>query len=195
MIATLDEWVLRTACQQFAQWQRHLNGELPLTLHVNVSGKTIARADFSDMVIRTIAAAGVTKTSVQLEITESALISDTDSVATMLWHLRAAGIRMSLDDFGTGYASLTYLRQFPIETIKIDRAFLPDAVPVAQPDLTQAIVVLAHHLGIEVIAEGAETAEQLAYVHALSCDYVQGHAVSRPLPAEDVPAWFLAASA
>jgi len=194
MVAALDEWVLRTACQQFAQWQRHLPHELPLTLHVNVSGKTIARADFSDMVMRTIAATGVTRTSVQLEITESALITHTDSVATMLWQLRAAGIRMSLDDFGTGYASLTYLRQFPIETIKIDGAFLPDAVPVAQPDLTQAIVALAHHLGIEVIAEGAETAEQLAYVHALSCDYVQGHAVSRPLPAEDVPAWFLAAS-
>src|SRR6185436_12397681 len=117
----------------------------------------------------------------QLEITESAVIENTKTVTEMILQLRSLGIRLSMDDFGTGYSSLSYLHNFPIQTLKIDRSFISNKGKVGDNEIVRTIIMLARNLGLDVVAEGVETKEQLAYLRALDCEYAQGFFFAHPL--------------
>jgi EAL domain-containing protein (putative c-di-GMP-specific phosphodiesterase class I) len=122
----------------------------------------------------------------QLEITESAVIENTKTVTEMILQLRSLGIRLSMDDFGTGYSSLSYLHNFPIHTLKIDRSFISNNGEAGDNEIVRTIIMLARNLGLDVVAEGVETKEQLAYLQALDCEYAQGFLFFKPLDSRAV---------
>jgi diguanylate cyclase (GGDEF)-like protein len=176
LIDALGERIVRAACHQVADW-RQLAPDLVLS--VNLSASQVAPGS-----ARTVAAAlgdaGLPGDALWLELTEGLLLEDSDGTIEILQALRALGVRLALDDFGTGYSSLSYLRRYPIDVLKIDRAFVADRALLA------AIAGMARALGLAIVAEGVENAGQLAYVAELDCDYVQGFFLARPLPAERV---------
>lgn len=183
MIGELGEWVLRTACEQNRLWQTL--GLPPLRMAVNLSVGQFQYTNLVETVRQTLMETGLEGTWLELEITESIIIQDTEKVIEMLLELKALGIEISIDDFGTGYSSLRYLQRLPIDTLKIDRSFVkdlhsPDAEEAA---ITRAIILLAHSLDLHVIAEGVETQVQLDFLRDEDCDAMQGYLFSRPLPA------------
>ncbi|WNC91083.1 EAL domain-containing protein [Paraburkholderia sp. FT54] len=181
LIVEIGDFVLARACQQVAQWRRTLAPELIVA--VNLSPR-----QFNDGLVerieRCLAQSGLEPTALELEITERLLMSDSETVLPMLSALNAMGVRISVDDFGTGYSSLSYLKRFPLHNLKIDRSFvagLPDHRDSIA--ITQAVVAMAHSLGMNVTAEGVETAEQAAFLRAIDCDKQQGYLYSRPVGA------------
>jgi diguanylate cyclase (GGDEF)-like protein/PAS domain S-box-containing protein len=183
LIAELGRWVLREACQQVAAWQRHL--DTPLGLCVNVSGRQIADPGFPREVARVMRESGLRPGTLGLEITETLLIEDAESAMTVLDALAKQDLRLVLDDFGTGYSSLSYLKRFPLDALKVDRSFIAGLGTDADDSaIVEAIVTLAHTLGLDVVAEGVETVEQMEQVRQLACPHAQGYLLSRPLPAE-----------
>jgi len=181
LIVEIGDWVLTRACEQVAQWRRTLAPDLIVA--VNLSPR-----QFNDGLVarieRCLARSGLEPAALELEITERLLMSDTDTVLPMLNALTALGVRISVDDFGTGYSSLSYLKRFPLHNLKIDRSFvagLPDHRDSIA--ITQAVVAMAHSLGMNVTAEGVETAEQAAFLRAIKCDKQQGYFYSRPVGA------------
>jgi diguanylate cyclase (GGDEF)-like protein len=174
LIDALGERILRAACQQAAEW-RELAPDLMLS--VNLSAHQVAPG-----IARTVAQAlgdsGLPGDALWLELTEGLLLEDSDGTIEILESLRRLGVRLALDDFGTGYSSLSYLRRYPIDVLKIDRAFISDRALLA------AIAGMARALGLDIVAEGVENAGQLAYVTELDCDYVQGYFFARPLHPE-----------
>jgi diguanylate cyclase (GGDEF)-like protein len=183
LMVPLGEWVLRTACAQHRRWQQA--GFPQLSMSVNLSLRQFRQSNLPGMVEQVIAETGVDPTCLELELTESAVMMNTENAVTTLRKLRALGIRIAIDDFGTGYSSLNYLKNLPIDTLKIDRSFMRDAAtnPV-DAAIVQAIITLAHSLNLKVKAEGIETQEQLDFLRQLRCDEIQGYLLSRPLPAE-----------
>jgi diguanylate cyclase (GGDEF)-like protein len=183
LMVPLGEWVLRTACAQNRAWQQA--GLTKLSMSVNLSLRQFRQINLTGMVEQVIKETGVDPTSLELELTESAVMMNTESAVTTLRKLRTLGIRIAIDDFGTGYSSLNYLKNLPIDTLKIDRSFVRDAAtnPV-DAAIVQAIITLAHSLNLKVKAEGIETQEQLDFLRHLRCDEIQGYLLSRPLPAE-----------
>jgi diguanylate cyclase (GGDEF)-like protein len=183
LMVPLGEWVLRTACAQNRAWQQA--GFPKLSMSVNLSLRQFRQINLTGMVDQVIKETGVDPTCLELELTESAVMMNTESAVTTLRKLRALGIRIAIDDFGTGYSSLNYLKNLPIDTLKIDRSFVRDAAtnPV-DAAIVQAIITLAHSLKLKVKAEGIETQEQLDFLRQLRCDEIQGYLLSRPLPAE-----------
>jgi EAL domain-containing protein (putative c-di-GMP-specific phosphodiesterase class I) len=158
-------------------------------MSVNLSVRQFRHQDMAGNVSRALAAAGLDPRHLNLEITESILLEE-QSVIDALHELDALGVQFSIDDFGTGYSSLSYLRRFPIDTLKIDRSFVTD-IP-GNTDATaiaQAIIAMARSLGLRVVAEGVETAEQLAFLHGHGCDAMQGYFFSKPLPADELSVW------
>lgn len=153
---------------------------------VNVSPVELASATYADRVLSVLARHGVTGASLVLEITEGTVMDNDVSVAESLGRLRAAGVLISVDDFGTGYSSLARLRTLPIDSLKIDKAFVRELTPNQPAPFISAILAMAHSLQLRVVAEGVETPEQLATLRAHGCDLVQGYLVSRPLPADAV---------
>ena len=152
---------------------------------MNVSGRQLLQPDFPETVAAVLAASDVPPESLTLEITESMLMKDSDSSFETLTALKALGVRISIDDFGTGYSSLGYLRHMPVDDIKIDRSFTARLAEDPQTTaIVAAIVQLAHTLGIEVVAEGVETHEQLAVLRRLGVDHAQGYLFGRPVPAD-----------
>ncbi|MDJ0860695.1 MAG: EAL domain-containing protein [Gammaproteobacteria bacterium] len=188
VIVRLGEWVLRQACDRFAHWQS-LGLSLP-RFSVNLSPRQFRQSEFVSRVSRILDESFLEPASLELEVTESSIIHDPEIAVAMLQDLKRLGVRVAMDDFGTGYSSLRYLRELPIDVVKIDKSFVGD-IPV-DPDnveIVTAIIAMAKGLKMEVIAEGVETAEQLAALKALGCDKVQGRICSRPLSEEEFLRW------
>ncbi len=181
LIIPLGRWVLWEACRQTKLWQEEFPGFESLTLSVNYSGKQFMQSDVIEQIKVILEETGFNPYLLQLEITESAVIENTKTITEMILQLRNLGIRLSMDDFGTGYSSLSYLHNFPIHTLKIDRSFISNKGEVGDNEIVRTIIMLARNLGLDVVAEGVETTEQLAYLQALDCEYAQGFLFSKPL--------------
>ncbi len=182
LIIPIGRWVVREACRQVRTWQ-DTAGLRGLRIALNVSARQFRDPNFLSDVMEILDETGVDPRSLELEITEGTLMSDTQSARAVLDALKRIGIRIALDDFGTGYSSLGYLRQFSFDTLKVDRSFVTDLlVDDGCAAITSAIVVMANRLRLDVVAEGVETEGQLEYLRALGCGQVQGYFFSRPLP-------------
>jgi diguanylate cyclase (GGDEF)-like protein/PAS domain S-box-containing protein len=189
LVIEIDRWVLREACRQLQDWHARYPKSRPLSVSVNLSCKQFTQPDLAHAVESALTATGLQGDSLGLEITESALMESTDSANLTLEDIRRGGARLCLDDFGTGYSSLSYLHKYPIDTLKIDRSFIAAMKTDGEGlEIVRTIVSLAQNLDIHVIAEGVETAEQLAALKALRCEYAQGFAFSRPVPREEAEA-------
>jgi diguanylate cyclase (GGDEF)-like protein/PAS domain S-box-containing protein len=180
MIVPIGRWVLGEACRQ----TRRMIDEFgrPIRVSVNVSARQLAQPVFVDEVRAALHASGLAPSCLELELTESALIEDVDRTAGMLHELRALGVKLAVDDFGTGYSGLAYLRRFPVDVLKLDRSFVMEGDALGAFDFIKAFVDMAHALRMSVVAEGVETDEVLAFLHAVSCDEVQGYLLARPMP-------------
>lgn len=184
IIVPVGDWVLRTACAQLRRWRTALPS---LRLQVNVSARQLGHPGFMDSVKRTLQETEVDPAGVTLELTENVLMDNSRQASDVLTVLRAMGVQLSVDDFGTGYSSLAYLKRFPVDTLKIDKSFVADIAEGSDgAAIVGAVINLAHDLRLKVTAEGVETPEQLAFLRANGCDYVQGFLFSRPLAPEKV---------
>jgi diguanylate cyclase (GGDEF)-like protein/PAS domain S-box-containing protein len=184
LINAIGEWVLRETCLQGMRW---IKAGLPfLTLAVNLSPHQFMRGNIAELVSKVLAETGFPAGRLELELTESALMEQEEAAVKMLHLLRAQDIRLAIDDFGTGYSSLAYLKRFPLDILKIDKSFVDD-IPFHQDDMEIAatIIAMGHTLGFKVLAEGVETAEQLAFLQAKGCDMYQGYLTSPAVPAEE----------
>ncbi|WP_159808398.1 bifunctional diguanylate cyclase/phosphodiesterase [Cellulomonas citrea] len=182
---SLGRWVVEEACRQLAVWQQLPRDGRPLVMAVNVTGRQLEDAARSGSVLA--AASTLQPQSLCLEVTERMLLDAADSVVADLEGLAAAGIRLAIDDFGTGYSSLTYLQRFPVHALKIDRSFVSGLGANARDDaIVASVVALGATLGLEVVAEGIETADQLQALSALGCPAGQGFLLARPMPAEEM---------
>ncbi|WP_241970820.1 EAL domain-containing protein [Brevibacillus sp. Leaf182] len=184
LIVPIGEWVLRTACKQNKQWQEQ--GLMPLRVAVNLSARQFLKQDFTQMIAEILDQTGLAPEYLELELTESSMI-DVQRATQALKELKQLGVHVAIDDFGTGYSSLYYLKEFPLNRLKIDRSFVRDMIK--QPSnqaIVSTIISMAHHLQLHVIAEGVETKEELAFLQEHLCEEVQGYLFSRPLPSEDV---------
>lgn len=182
LILPIGEWVLRTACRQNRKWQTQ--GFSPICVGVNVSARQFQEQPLAKIIQEILAATGLAAKYLDLELTESSIMSNTPATIEVLTKLKAMDVTISIDDFGTGFSSLSYLKRLPIDTLKIDQSFIRDVT--TDPDdaaLVMAIVTLGHNLRLQVVAEGVETEEQLKFLHLLRCDEVQGYFFSKPLPA------------
>jgi diguanylate cyclase (GGDEF)-like protein/PAS domain S-box-containing protein len=188
LIVPIGEWVLRTACAQQRHWCDA--GYEPVVVSVNLSSYQIRAQRFAELLSHVLQETGVDPRHVELEITESALMRYEDVSIRTLAELKQIGVRLALDDFGTGYSSLAYLKRFPIDSLKIDRDFVRDVC--SDPDdaaITRAIVAMAQTLGLYVVAEGVETAEQAAFLAGIGCDGMQGFHIGAPVPAHEAVAY------
>ena len=180
-ILELGEWVLNEACLQAARWHR---GGRDLTIAVNVSAAQFD-ADLVDVVEHALSHSGIDPTRLELEVTESSLMTSASDAVELIRELKKTGLKIAIDDFGTGYSSLGQLRRLPIDVLKIDRSFVADVTSNADDaSLIMGIVSLAHNLNLKVVAEGVESAEQLRFLKLLKCDEWQGFLASRAVPAE-----------
>jgi EAL domain-containing protein (putative c-di-GMP-specific phosphodiesterase class I) len=181
MISDIDTWVLDAACTQVASWR--VSGLADLVLAVNIAGRDLGRGEVVDRVSAALLKTGFPRDHLEVEITESSAVAQTVEALNELRHLRSAGIAVAIDDFGTGYSSLSKLATFPVDRLKIDRSFLTD-IKHEDDDapLVAAMIALAHRLGLQVTAEGVETAEQLAFLRSNGCDLLQGYLFSPPVP-------------
>jgi EAL domain-containing protein (putative c-di-GMP-specific phosphodiesterase class I) len=184
LIIPVGYWVLREACEQLRSWQKEFPSTPPLSVSVNLSGKQFAQPGLIDRIKEILAQSGIDPGSLKLEITESAIIDNTETAAAMLKQIKALGIKVSLDDFGTGYSSLSYLHRFPIDTLKIDRSFVTRMNLPKNSEIVRTIVTLASNLGMDVIAEGVETGDQIVQLTGMNCEYVQGYLFSQPIDSE-----------
>jgi diguanylate cyclase (GGDEF)-like protein/PAS domain S-box-containing protein len=185
LIIPIGEWVLRQACSDMAKWQRQ--GVAINRIAINVSARQFKQPSFIALVQDVVRETGIDPSQLELELTESILIDDLEHTLEALSQLRAMGVRMAIDDFGTGYSSLNYLKQFPVDTLKIDQSFirgLPENAEDAQ--ITRTIISMAHNLGLGVIAEGVETKEQLKFLQQVECEEIQGFYFSKPVPAAEL---------
>ncbi len=189
VITPLGRQVLRMACTQAAQWQARFPREQPLSVSVNLSPKQIQGSAIVEDVRQVLEETGLAPGSLKLEITEGLILDDQRAAAHMLNRLKALGVRIFLDDFGTGYSSLGYLHTLPIDTLKIDRTFINRLEsPDAGSHLVRTIVTVAHNLGMEVVAEGAETVNHVKMLQDLGCEFAQGFHFSPPCSAEEIEA-------
>jgi diguanylate cyclase (GGDEF)-like protein len=185
LIVEIGQWVLETSAAQVATWRRQFPD---LLLNVNVSGHQLSHPRFADNVMRALALAGLPTSAVTLELTESVLMSDPEAAVRSLASLRELGVQLSIDDFGTGYSSLAYLRELPVDELKIDRAFIARAELTGEDlALVRTIVELGHILGLRVVAEGIENAAQLAALRQLGCALGQGYHLCRPKDPGELP--------
>jgi diguanylate cyclase (GGDEF)-like protein/PAS domain S-box-containing protein len=183
LIVEIGRWVLRAACREAAAWPPGADG--PLTITVNVSARQLADAGLTDDVAAALAASGLPAARLLLEITESTLAENTEATLARLHALKALGVRLAIDDFGTGYSSLAYLQRFPVDVLKIDKAFIDGvAHGGSEAAIARAVVALGDALGLRTVAEGVETAAQCAELRALGCGYGQGYLFARPLRAD-----------
>ncbi|MDQ6786410.1 MAG: EAL domain-containing protein [Acidobacteriota bacterium] len=182
LIMPLGEWILRTACTQGKSWQ---DEGFDLHLSVNLSARQFQQKNLLETINCIIRETGFDSHCLELEVTESSIMKNTEVAIKILKELKETGIRISIDDFGTGYSSLGYLKRLPIDVLKIDKSFVQDIA--ADPDdtaLVMTIITLAHNLRLKVVAEGVETQEQLKFLQLLMCDEWQGYLYSKPVPAD-----------
>jgi len=184
LIDALGAWVLAESCHQLAAWNQQLTDDQQLSVSVNLSAHQLRHPDLIDLVRRVLAETELPPAQLILEVTESVLIEDPEKAGVVLQELAELGIRIAIDDFGIGFSSLANLRYFPLHLLKIDQQFVAGLdVDVLDTVVVAGVTDLAHGLGLEVIAEGIETSEQLARLEELDCDYGQGYWFARPLPA------------
>ncbi len=184
LIGTLGRWILQDACRQASVWQQSGNN---INVNINISSRQLALGLQSDEVVNIINQAGIEVSSVVLEITEGFLLDGTRSTMHWLNDLKKNGVNLAIDDFGTGYSSLGYLKRYPMDTLKIDRSFIHDITEdPGDASLVKAIISMAHSLGLDVVAEGVETTEQLTLLKTLKCDKAQGYLISKPVLAKDL---------
>ncbi len=185
-IVPLGEWTIREACATAAKWPGHVK------ISVNLSPVQFRNPGLVNVVVNALVASGLAPERLELEITETALLEDSEATLTMLYRLRELGVRIAMDDFGTGYSSLSYLQSFPFDRIKIDRSFIKDiADTVGSLNIVRAVAALANGLGMATTAEGVETQEQLETVKSEGCTEMQGFLFSRPRPVEEIEQLFL----
>jgi predicted signal transduction protein with EAL and GGDEF domain len=184
LIIPINRWLLREICQQARAWHARCTPDPPLIVTTNITSKELAQADLVSSIRRTLQQTAMSPRHVQLEIRETVAMADAENAAGVFSRLKALGVRLSIDDFGTGYSSLSRLQGLPLDTLKIDRSFIsgmhddPD-----KREIVRIIVMLGQQLGMKVVAEGTETAEQVKYLKGLGCDFAQGYFFSRPLDA------------
>jgi len=185
LIMPIGEWVLRTACSQARKWQDE--GLPAVSVAVNVSAVQFREAGFCELIRRVLHETGLTPQYLELELTESLLLSNADVMFSVLQELQALGLRLAIDDFGTGYSNFSYLRQFRVNKLKIDRSFIRDvAVNADEAAITTAIISMAKSLNLKVIAEGVEDEAQMSFLRAHHCDEIQGYYFSKPLTVDKV---------
>jgi len=185
LILSIGEWVLRTACSQARKWQDE--GLLAVPVAVNVSAVQFRQEDFSKLIGRVLLETGLASQYLELELTESLLLSSADVTFSVLRKLEAMGLKLTIDDFGAGYSSLSYLKHFPVSKLKIDRSFVRDiAVDPDDAAITTAIIAMAKQLKLKVIAEGVEDEAQLLFLRKNHCDEIQGYYFSRPLTSDAI---------
>ncbi|WFU42436.1 EAL domain-containing protein [Bradyrhizobium sp. CB82] len=185
LIVPIGRWVLKEACAQAMAWQR--SGLLPLSMAVNLSPRQFADEHLLQDVDEALAASGMSPVLLQLEVTESMMMRNVGRALKVLDAIQSRGIRLAIDDFGTGYSSMSLMKHFPIDTIKIDRSFVRD-LPHDSEDqaIAQAIISMGKTLGMTVVAEGVENAEQVAFLRTHGCDEMQGYLIAKPLPARQM---------
>lgn len=179
-IIELGEWVLRNVCSTWVKWKKTY-GQVGV-ISVNVSAIQLTKTDFVEMVNKIIKEYKINPNELELEITESVFINDIESIIETLNRLKAIGVSLSLDDFGTGYSSLTYLKDLPMDTLKIDKSFISNITENnRQAEITDALIELVHKLNMETIAEGVETKEQYDFLRYMKCDNIQGYFTGKPM--------------
>lgn len=184
MIIPIGEWVLKTACAQNKAWQDQ--GIPPLLMSVNLSPRQLRQKNLVEMIAEVLDKTGLAPRFLELEITEGVIMHHADKAIAILQQLHQLGVQLSVDDFGTGYSSLAYLQRFPVHRLKIDQSFVRDLISDADDaSIVKAVIAMAKSLGLEVVAEGVETKEQLAFLSKFHCDEYQGYYFSKPVPAEE----------
>ena len=188
LILPVGAWVIQTACKEVASWERL--GLPPLSLAVNLSARQFRHQHLIDLIRDTLLEQGLAPHRLELELTESQLMEDNDVSRALLSSLKSLGVKVAIDDFGTGHSSLSYLKRFSIDTLKIDRSFVRE-ITTSEEDLAiaTAVVALGHSLNLKVVAEGVETLQQADCLRALGCTEIQGYLLSRPQPADKLVKW------
>ena len=187
MIIPIGAWVMREACLAAGAWPRDMR------VCVNVSAHQLRTDALCALTAAALEEAGIGPAQLEIEITETVLVDDDPAPLAVLTRLRASGVRLALDDFGTGHSSLSYLRRLPFDRIKIDRSFITDIVTSRDCEaIVKSTIGLARDLGMEVTAEGIETAAQLAKLAGLNCPEAQGYLIGRPMPEAQIPAYLKA---
>jgi diguanylate cyclase (GGDEF)-like protein len=190
LIVPIGEWILKRACEQLAKWQWQSPVNRHLFMSVNLSSKQISQPELVDVIRDTLEETHVEAKHIKLEITESAVMDNAEMAVRLLKRLKALGVGLSIDDFGTGYSSLGYLHRFPVNTLKIDRSFVGRiGEQTENSEIVRTIISLAENMGMDVVAEGVETLNQLSHLRGLKCQYGQGYLFSRPVDAGSVTAW------
>jgi EAL domain-containing protein (putative c-di-GMP-specific phosphodiesterase class I) len=181
IIIPMNRQLFREACEQLRTWQKEFPTTPPLTMSVNLTSREFSQPDLIGEISKTLEQTGVHPDCVQLEIVETIAMGDTEKSGHILEQLKALGVRLSIDDFGTGYSSLSRLRKIPVDTLKIDRAFISNMDSDLEcREIVRTIILLAHTLGLKVVAEGAETEVHIDLLKQLDCEMVQGYFYSRP---------------
>ena len=189
LILPLGRWILHTACTQLAQWARQPQRQ-GLSMAVNVSAGQFQQSNFVEQVREVLQETGAPAHWLKLELTESAMVEDMEAVVARMQALRQLGVRFSIDDFGTGFSSLAYLKRLPLDQLKIDQGFVRDCLEDHNDaSIAQTVIALGHSLGLEVIAEGVETAAHQAALQGWGCRFFQGYGISKPLPAQALEAF------
>jgi len=186
LIIPIGAWVLEEACNQLHRWREGGDSGPSGTVEVNLSARQIDHPELVATVEGILETTGVPPENLTLEITESALMRDAVSALQVLQALKSIGVSLAIDDFGTGYSSLSYLQRFPLDILKVDKSFIDELGLDSGTEIVAAVINLAHALGLNVIAEGVETEEQLRVLQQLHCDYAQGYLFSQPLPAHEL---------
>jgi EAL domain-containing protein (putative c-di-GMP-specific phosphodiesterase class I) len=182
LIVPVGYWVIDEACHQIRAWQEQYPADPPLTVSVNISTRQCTQTDLVQKISETLQKYKLDAGSLKLELTESLIVEDLAFTSEILAELRHLGIQVQIDDFGTGYSSLGYLHTLPIDTLKIDRSFITQLGIAGHGfEIVRTILALARGLGINVVAEGVETKDQLSILHAMECEYVQGFLLARPV--------------
>src|SRR6202158_1323609 len=186
LIIPIGRWVLKTACAQNMAWQH--DGLPVISMAVNLSPRQFLDENLLTDIDEALASTGRPAHLLQLEITESMVMQNVDRAIKLLDEIQSRGVRLAIDDFGTGYSSMSLMKQFPIDTIKIDRSFVRDLENSTEDRaIAKAIINMGKALGLTVVAEGVETTEQDAFLRGHACDELQGYLFSKPVPAETVP--------
>jgi EAL domain-containing protein (putative c-di-GMP-specific phosphodiesterase class I) len=182
LIVPLGSWILRQACRQLAEWQRLRGGGEPFVMNVNLSSRQLVREAIADEVAAAVDDSGIRASWLVLEVTETVLMADPEVAAKALASIRDLGVRVALDDFGSGYSSLSHLRRFPIDIVKIDKSFVDDvAHEGAESAIARGIIELGRAMRIQTVAEGIEVDEQAEVLRTLGCELGQGFFFARPL--------------
>jgi predicted signal transduction protein with EAL and GGDEF domain len=181
LIVPMNRQLLREACQHLRSWQAEFPSIPPLTMSVNITPKEFVQSDLASEIGKTLQQTGVDPSCLQLEIIETIAMGDAEKSGQVLSQLKALGVRLSIDDFGTGYSSLSRLRRIPVDTLKIDRAFIMNMHTDSESrEIVRVIIMLAHNLGLKVVAEGTEIEEHIKLLKELNCEMAQGYHFSRP---------------